>query len=247
MEKYFNIQYEFDKELIHKSIEQRLALKQSAYICVADGVVLNTVHRDLEYRKVVNNSMFTICDSSWVPIYIRWIYGGEQKPQYCGSDIFRDIISMKKYRMAFIGGHQETLDSLRKNLSKTDPSISDMLFYELPFLPVEQFNYKEIAEKITASGAQIVWVSLGAPKQDYFMNRLQQYLPTGVMLGVGAAFNFFSDVNERRAPQWMIRSHLEFLFRLTQAPKKQILRCWNIIKTMPAIFFEEIQAKNNRK
>lgn len=247
MEEYFNIRYEFDKATIHQTIDQQLAKKESAYICVADGVVLNTVNRDADYREAVNNSMFAICDSSWVPVYIKWIYGGKKKPQYCGSDIFKDIISMKKYRMAFLGGQQKTLDSLRKNLSEIDASIADMLFYELPFLPVEDFNYEEIANKLTDSGAEIIWVSLGAPKQDFFMNRLQQNLPNGVMLGVGAAFNFFSDVSERRAPKWMVKAHLEFIFRLTQNPQKQMHRCWNIIKTMPAIFMEEIKKKKQNK
>lgn len=101
MNTYFNIRYEFDKQLVTKSIAQQIRRKAD-YICVADGVVLNTANLNPEYLKVVNGGMFSICDSSYVPLYIRWIYG-IQYEQYCGSQIFIDIIRSRKYRMIFMG------------------------------------------------------------------------------------------------------------------------------------------------
>ena len=140
MNTYFNIRYEFDKAKIHEAIATQVASGRADYICVADGVILNTVNRNEAYKKVVNDGMFSICDSSYVPLYLRLIYGKRYK-QYCGSDIFQDIISEKKYRMAFLGTNQCTLNALRRNLIKMNPAVEQMTFYELPYCKVEEFDY----------------------------------------------------------------------------------------------------------
>ena len=72
MQTYFNIRYEFDKELVGTRIAQQVTKKEADYICVADGVILNVANRNSNYLKIVNGGMFSICDSSYVPLYIRW-------------------------------------------------------------------------------------------------------------------------------------------------------------------------------
>ena len=92
MEKFFDIRYEFDKEHVWNCIDRQIASGMPDYICVADGVVVNHVQRNSEYRQTVNHGMFAICDSGWVPLYLRWIYG-IRRQQYCGPMIFKDIVS----------------------------------------------------------------------------------------------------------------------------------------------------------
>ncbi len=234
MNTYFNINYEFDKQKVHEAI----ANEKKGYICVSDGVVLSTANRDPSYLEVVNGSLFSICDSSWVPLYLKSIYGIKYE-QYCGSDIFRDIVGERKHRMFFLGTDRNTLDALRNNLSKVNPDVAGMSFMELPFMRVEEFDYQDIARKVNEDGARVIWVALGAPKQECFMNRLLPYLDNGVMIGVGAAFNFFSGQNESRCPAWMHKCHLEFLYRIFQNPRKQLKRCFLIISTLPRLYREE--------
>ena len=133
--------------------------------------------------------MFAICDSGWVPVYLRWIYGIDRK-QYCGPMIFKDLVAQGKHRMIFMGTNQQTLDSLQQELAKMNPDVKGMTFYELPFKTVEEFDYPAIAQMIEEDKADIIWVALGAPKQDFFMQLLEPHLKHGVMIGVGAAFNF---------------------------------------------------------
>ena len=239
---YFNIKYEFDKKTVHKLIED----SQKGYICVADGVVMNTANRNPDYLKVVNGSMFSICDSSWVPVYIRFIYGIKYE-QYCGSEIFKDIVSARKYRMMFMGTSQETLDGLKRELIKWNPDVEGMQFVELPFRKVEDFDYPEIAKIIEADGAKIIWVALGAPKQERFMNLLLPHLTQGVMIGVGAAFKFYSGTAESRCPAWMQKAHLEFIYRILQDPKKQLKRCFWIIWTLPGLYLGEVKRARKAK
>lgn len=244
MKKYFNIHYEFDKARVHESIDERLARPGSDYICVADGVILNIANRQPDYLDVVNGGLFAICDSSYVPLYLKWIYG-MKVGQYCGSQIFQDVISSRKYRMIFLGTQQATLDGLQRNLMNTNPDVADMKFIELPFCKVDDFDYPAIAKMVEDDGADIVWVALGAPKQEIFMSNLKPHLNHGVMLGVGAAFKFFSGgVDTKRAPDWMVNHHLEFVHRISQEPKKQFKRCFHIIRTLPGLLYNEWRQKN---
>jgi len=233
---YFNINYEFDKKEVHR----RIGEEQKGYICVADGVVMNTANRDPEYLKIVNGSLFSICDSSWVPVYLKSIYGVKYG-QYCGAEIFKDIISSRNYRMIFMGTSQAILNGLRNELKKMNPDVMGMQFVELPFRKVEDFDYPEIAKMIEDDGAKIIWVALGAPKQERFMNLLLPHLKQGVMLGVGAAFKFYSGTEESRCPAWMQKYHLEFVYRIMQDPKKQLKRCFWILWTLPRLYYGELK------
>ena len=203
---------------------------------------MNTANRFKEYLDVVNGGMFAICDSSYVPLYIRWIHGTRYE-QYCGSEIFMDIVSSRKYRMIFLGTQQPILDGLKENLSKINPDVSGMTFVELPFCKVSEFDYPGIAKMIEDDGAEIVWIALGAPKQEFFMSMLKPHLSHGVMIAIGAAFKFYSGIDTNRAPDWMIRHHLEFVHRLTQEPKKQFKRCFHIVRTLPWLLYDEWRTK----
>ena len=249
MEKYFNIRYEFDKREVERRIDEMLAEGGHGYIPVADGVVLNVAQRDEAYMHVMDQSMFAICDSSWVPLYVKLIYG-RKREQYCGAMIFPDLVSKKKadgtskYRMAFLGTNTQTLEALRENVAKTmNEDVRNMLFYELPFCNVEEFDYPAIAKMLEEDGADIIWVALGAPKQEVFMNRLDKHLKRGVQIAVGAVFKFFSGYDEKRAPSWITRAHLEFVYRIYQQPKKQLKRCAWIVIMLPSMFFGEIRRK----
>ena len=86
--------------------------------------------------------------------------------------------------MFFMGASQTILNGLRSNLSQIDKRIDNMTFYELPFCDVEDFDYQNIAQMIEKDKAEIIWIALGAPKQEIFMNRLQPHLRKGVMIAV---------------------------------------------------------------
>ena len=245
MENYFNIRYEFNKEQIWKHIDVRVTSNVPGYVCIADGVVVDNVQRNLKYRDTVNGSMFAVCDSGWVPMYLRWIYGIKRE-QYCGPMIFKDLVEQGKHRMIFMGTNQQTLDSLQQELAKMNPDVMGMTFYELPFKAVEEFDYPAIAQMIEEDKADIIWVALGAPKQDFFMQLLEPHLKRGVMIGVGAAFNFYSGNGEKRAPEWVTLMHLEFVYRIMQSPKKQLKRCWGIVTSLPVMLWQEWRRKNKR-
>ena len=115
-----------------------------------------------------------------------------------------------------------------------------MVFKELPFKNVADFNYKQIGEDINKNNPDLIWVSLGAPKQELFMSMLLPYINRGIMFGVGAAFNFNAPSGKiKRAPLWMRKNRLEWLYRAFEEPQKNVPRYWNFIKLLPQLMIHE--------
>ena len=216
MEKYFNINYEFSPQEVGRRIDEQLSKNESDYICVADGVILNNANRKPDYLKIVNGGMFAICDSGYVPLYIKWLYG-KRYPQYCGSQIFKDLVSSQKYRMFFMGTNQRTLDGLKENLKAMNPKVENMSFYELPFKAVDEFDYPAIAKMVNEDGADIIWVALGAPKQEIFMNTHIDELNGTLLCGLGGSLDVYAGVVER-APDFYVDHGLEWFYRLKKEP-----------------------------
>jgi len=246
VEKYFGISYEFDKSVVYSTIDKIVRSGDKGYVCVADGVTLAMSQHDSLLKEILDEACLVTCDSGWVPIFLRWIYGIERE-QLSGSELFSTVLHKKKYKMMFLGASNSILKPLRENISKIDKHILDMKFISLPFRPVEDFNYKEIANTIKEENPDIIWVALGMPKQEIFMYNLSPYLTKGVCIGVGAAFKFFSGISShRRAPEWMIKCKIEWIHRIFSEPRKQIGRCWLIVRTTPKLLYQEYKIKKQK-
>lgn len=245
IEKYFGINFNPVPKGVLDDIDKAVITGQPGYVCVVDGNILAMTHKDAAYLDVIDGAMFSIMDSSWIPLYVKLIYR-KKYPQYNGSMIFDDITRMRKYNMCFLGASNDILVPLKEKMSQVDPAIRDMEFMELPFCKVEEFDYESIANAINAVNPDIVWLSLGAPKQEQFAGRLCRHLNRGVVIPVGAVFKFRSGTEEKRAPRWMIRCHLEFVYRVFSDPQKQIRRCMKILGSLPGILHKELKRSRNR-
>lgn len=248
MLEYFGIKFVFEHHIVDEIIDRHIRENKAGYVCSLDGNNFSTAQRFSEHLTVVNSSIVNNCDSTWVPRIINWIYGTKYK-NYCGADLFLKYIAMRKYKQFFLGSSREVLDGLRKEMMKLDPAIADMRFEELPFRKVEDFDYEGIAAMINEDAPDIIWVSLGAPKQEQFMYRLSPYLKRGVMFGYGAIFNFYSGLDSvpKRAPLWMVDIGMEWLYRFFMEPKKQSKRIAQILKELPRAIKKELERKRMKE
>ncbi len=117
------------------------------------------------------------------------------------------------------GADRDTVDRLRANFEKKFPGIRIVGDYVPPFRPLTEDEAKDVCRRIEESGAEIVWVGLGTPKQDLWIREFRNRIKTPVMIAVGAAFNFHAGT-VRQAPRWMMRIGLEWLFRLAMEPRR---------------------------
>ncbi|MDD3277045.1 MAG: WecB/TagA/CpsF family glycosyltransferase, partial [Kiritimatiellales bacterium] len=119
----------------------------------------------------------------------------------------------------FYGATDEVLAQLRTNLLEKFPGLHIAGMYSPPFRPLTDAEKDEVEEMINVSGADIVWCGLGTPKQDYWVAEFRPRLNAAAILAVGAAFNFHAG-HVLQAPRWMMKSGLEWLFRLSVEPKR---------------------------
>jgi len=117
------------------------------------------------------------------------------------------------------GGSSGVGARLAEQMKKRFPGLEIAGVMEPPFASLDALCTPETAAEINASGADVVWVGIGSPKQEYWMARMRALLQAPVLIGVGAAFDFHSGA-VRQAPRWMQRSGLEWLFRLASEPRR---------------------------
>jgi len=123
------------------------------------------------------------------------------------------------YRVYFYGGRRETLLRLREALIRQFPALRIAGMHAPPFRPLTKEEDETTVRDIRDSGADIVFVGTGMPKQERWMYEHRHLLPGVVMLGVGAAFDFHAG-RVRQAPAWMQKRGLEWLFRLCMEPAR---------------------------
>lgn len=236
---YFNIRLEFDKTRLDRTIEDAIKTNKVGYVCSVESNNLTVANNNPEFLHILNNALVNNCDGSILAKILGYIHHEHLEP-YIGADLFIKYVRLCKYRQFFLGNTPEVLKGLKSHLSEIDPKIKDMRFETLPFRAVEDFDYERIAEMINEDSPDIIWVSLGAPKQEMFMSRLQPYLNRGMMFGFGAIFNFYAGVGTvKRAPRWMLKLKLEWLHRALEDPKKNVPRYWNFLKILPRLVREE--------
>jgi N-acetylglucosaminyldiphosphoundecaprenol N-acetyl-beta-D-mannosaminyltransferase len=121
------------------------------------------------------------------------------------------------YKFFFYGGMPGAPEAMSAMLSQISPQLTVAGILSPPFRELSQEEDDSICRTIIASGANIVWIGLGSPKQDVWIARHRQKLPGCVLIASGATFDFFSG-RIRQAPAWIRKAGLEWLFRLFQDP-----------------------------
>ena len=235
MNKILDIEIEFEKYNIEKIINNC----QKGYINTINANLLVTAFKNYKYKQILQKSILNICDGSVLALSLNLINKTHYN-SYPGPDFFIDKIKEKKYKHAFLGSTTEVLNNLKIQLTKIDSNIQNAQFIELPFLKVNEFDYNFIGKMINQTSPDFIWVSLGAPKQEKFSSVLVKHINRGLIVSVGAAFDFYSGLsNINRCPKILRDLKLEWLYRVIKQPSKTLKR---LLEAMMS-FFSQIMAK----
>ena len=213
-----------DMETTVRRIEEHLDDWRGEYICVANVHTTVTAHDDPSYRAVQNGAVMALPDGGPLSQYSRR-KGFAQAARVTGPDLMKEMLresAQKHYRHYFYGSTQETLDILREKITRNYPGAVIAGMASPPFRPLTEEEDAAAVAAINEARPDFVWVGLGAPKQERWMAAHQGRVHA-LMLGVGAAFDYEAG-NIRRAPRWMQRCNLEWLYRLLQDPKRLFKR-----------------------
>ncbi len=190
------------------------------YICFSNVHTLVTAVENEKYRKILNRSAYTFPDGAPVAWKLR-MDGNVTAERIAGPDFMDamfDVTSDGSVSHFFYGSSPETLERLAGRIKARYPQIKIAGKYAPPFRKLSAKEDEDITALINGSDADIVWVGLGAPKQEVFMHSHRNKIKS-LMIGVGAGFDFHAET-AKRAPLWMQKLYLEWLYRLCTEPKR---------------------------
>jgi len=205
-------------------IEENLDILRGNYICVSNVHTTVTAYEDEEYRKIQNGGALALPDGKPLSI-LSEKRGFKNAQRVTGPDLMGELFKEseeKGYRHYFYGSTEETLRLLKVKLKDKYPRLNIVGMYSPQFKPEVCLEDEGILNEINKKNVDFLWIGLGAPKQEKWMSIHKNKVNT-VMLGVGAGFDYYAE-RIKRAPIWMQKCSLEWLYRLMQDPKRLLKR-----------------------
>lgn len=197
---------------------------EDGYVCVTNVHMLVLSSKDKELRTAMHKSLFNVPDGMPL-VWLLKLCGATAQQRVAGPDLMMALCRLAANAgipVGLLGGSEDTLEALRNRLSVTLPTLKIAYAHSPPYRLHTTGENREIARACEASGAKLLFVGLGCPKQEKWMHSNTENL-AGVMVGVGAAFDYHAG-NLRRAPRWMQAGGLEWLYRLLQEPRRLFWR-----------------------
>ncbi len=207
-----------------KYVEEHIEELQGKYICFSNVHTTVMANRDESYMECLKRATVVFPDGAPIAREMRK-QGGHGAKRVAGPDFMAKTFECTAgtgLRHFFLGSTPETLSKLVDNLEKKYPGLSIAGTFSPPFRPMTGEEDQQIIKMLQDAKADYIWIGLGAPKQEQWMKQHAALFP-GVMLGVGAGFDFHAGTI-KRAPKWVQKIGMEWFYRLTQDPKRLFKR-----------------------
>ncbi len=195
-------------------------LRQSRYVCICNVHSVVSATTDTRFREVVEASDMATPDGAPVAWTLR-AKGFRGQARISGPDLMWRLCGEAENQgvpIGLFGSTDATLNLLKMALAQAFPALKVVYCVSPPFRELSAAEDAEICQRINDSGAGLLFVGLGCPKQEKWM-AIHRGRVNAVMLGVGAAFDFHAGT-VARAPAWMRSSGLEWLHRLLSEPRR---------------------------
>lgn len=227
-------------------ITDNIDMLRGKYICVSNVHTTVMSYENEAYNRVQNGAAMALPDGKPLSVVSRR-RGFANAERVTGPDLMGEFFCHAEdypLRHYFYGGTQETLHILQEKLCRKYPALQIAGMYSPPFRQLTKEERLSVYEKINKTKPDIVWIGLGAPKQEKFMYDNQGKL-AAVMIGVGAGFDYHAE-RIKRAPKWMQKCSLEWLYRLVQDPVRLFKRyVVTNFKFIYYIFLENLRGKKH--
>lgn len=208
------------------TIDTLIQQKKNAYVVTPNVDHIVQLEVDGELREVYKNVDLILTDGKPLLWIAKW-YGTPIKEKISGSDLFPricELAAQRGYTMFFLGAAEGVAAKAAKNLMKKFPGLNVVGTYSPPYgFEKDENEMNKIEKKIRKANPHILIVGLGCPKQEKFIYHNCEKLGVPLALGLGASLDFEAG-NIKRCPKWMANYGLEWLFRISQDPKRLVKR-----------------------
>jgi N-acetylglucosaminyldiphosphoundecaprenol N-acetyl-beta-D-mannosaminyltransferase len=208
-----------------QAIERMVASRQPHYVVTANVDFLVQAHADIELRRILCEAHLVLCDGTPL-VWASRLLGNPLPERVAGADLVPLLIrvaAQKRYRLFFLGATPDSAGRAVANLTALYPDLEIAGHYSPPFNRLLEMDHGAIQRRILAAKPDILFVCLGCPKQEKWMAMHYRALGVPVTAGVGATMDFLAG-HVKRAPAWMQRTGIEWLFRLKQEPRRLFRR-----------------------
>lgn len=202
-------------------LDVAVASGRRAYACTCPVYTLMQGHERAEVRAALNGADWVTADGMPVVWALRAL-GAVGAGRVYGPDLMLALTARsagRGYRQFYLGGAPGVADALASEMTRRFSGLPVAGTLCPPFRALAAHEEQAMLQQVNAAGADIVWVGLGSPKQDLWMARYRAQLTAPLLVGVGAAFDFFTG-RQKQAPRWMQGAGLEWLFRFSQEPRR---------------------------
>lgn len=193
---------------------------ESRTVCVANVHMLMEAHKKAHFSTVLKAADLVTPDGMPL-VWMMKLMGANWQNRVAGMDILLSLCHLapkKSISCFFLGSTTEILEKMKEEIKDNFPDLQIAGMESLPFRPLTEEEDEAIVQKINRSGAGIVLVSLGCPKQEYWIDQHKGKIHA-VMIGLGGAFPVFAGLH-KRAPLWIRNMGLEWFYRLIQEPRR---------------------------
>jgi N-acetylglucosaminyldiphosphoundecaprenol N-acetyl-beta-D-mannosaminyltransferase len=203
------------------AIEEMVASRKPHYLATANVDFLVQSKHDIELRRILLEAHLVLCDGTPL-VWASRLLGNPLPERVAGSDLVPLLIRIaekKNYRVFFLGGSPHAAERAVANLQKQHPKLAVAGYYSPPFASLLEMNHDEIRRRIQEAKPDLLFVSFGCPKQEKWISMHYRSLGVPVCVGVGATIDFLAG-KIKRAPRWMRKTGMEWIFRAMQEPRR---------------------------
>jgi N-acetylglucosaminyldiphosphoundecaprenol N-acetyl-beta-D-mannosaminyltransferase len=194
--------------------------QHSRFVCVANVHMLVEAHWQPKFAAVLQQADVVTPDGMPL-VWMLKALGMQQPERVAGMDLFLALCKHAEEHQVsvyFLGSQPEILKRMAERLGQMFPQLQIAGMESPPFRPPTEAERQATLQTIRESGAGLVFVSLGCPKQEQWMSQNRDEVPA-VLVGVGGVFPVFAGI-QKRAPSWIRNWGLEWLFRWAQEPRR---------------------------
>lgn len=204
------------------AIDSLIKEDNCSYVVTPNVDHIVQLEKDEELKRVYENASLILTDGKPLIWISNW-YKTPIKEKISGSDLFPrvcELAAKKGYTMYLLGAAEGVADKAAKNLMDKYKGLNIVGTYSPPFgFEKDKVELKKIERQIQEVHPDILIVGLGCPKQEKYMYHHCKELGVPISFGLGASIDFEAG-NIKRAPRWMSEHGLEWLYRITQDPKR---------------------------
>lgn len=206
-------------------IGEMIASGESHYAATANVDFVVQAQGDIELRRILADADLVLCDGMPL-VWASRLMGNPLPERVTGSDLVPQLLAeaeRKGWRVFFLGGKEESLALAAKNVRARHPRLQLVGAYSPPFKPLLEMDHEDILQRLREARPDILLVAFGCPKQEKWIRMHSKQAGVPFSIGVGATIDFLAG-SVRRAPLWMQRAGLEWIFRLLQEPRRLFRR-----------------------